>query len=269
MWGRGALDMKCQTVCNVLAFALIARSGIRPRGDLVLIAEADEEEGTTGVGLPFVVAQRPDLRTDYALNESSERLRAARRPAAAPVRRRREGHDARDASRRSGAPGTPRGRRRATTRSSSSRPRSSASPRTAPAGEPPPELLACSTSSCPAAAASTRASRARPSCTPSCPAMLGPLRGTTVSPTMVSASSALNVIPGRAELLLDCRVLPGTSPDKLLAELRACVGDLPVELELVVRARGRHALARRHAARGDAARLRRDDRPGRARAAHR
>ena len=74
VWGRGALDMKCHTVCNVLAFALIARSGIRPRGDLVLIAEADEEEGTTGVGLPFVVAQRPDLRTDYALNESSERL---------------------------------------------------------------------------------------------------------------------------------------------------------------------------------------------------
>ena len=117
VWGRGALDMKCQTVCNVLAFALIARSGIRPRGDLVLIAEADEEEGSTGVGLPFVVAQRPDLRTDYALNESSERLVLSdgrivhlfgtAEKATMPVTR--------DGAR--AVPGTPRGRPPATTRS--------------------------------------------------------------------------------------------------------------------------------------------------------
>jgi acetylornithine deacetylase/succinyl-diaminopimelate desuccinylase-like protein len=40
------------------------------------------------------------------------------------------------------------------------------------------------------------------------------------------------VIPGRAELLLDCRVLPGTEPAELLAEQRALVADVPIELEL-------------------------------------
>ena len=94
VWGRGALDMKCHTVCNVLAFALIARSGIRPRGDLVLIAEADEEEGTTGVGLP--VRRRAASRPAHRLRaQRVERApRARRRPGRAPVRHRREGDDA-------------------------------------------------------------------------------------------------------------------------------------------------------------------------------
>ncbi len=67
---------------------------------------------------------------------------------------------------------------------------------------------------------------------PELPATLEPLRGSTVSPTMISASNALNVIPGHAELQLDCRVLPGVEPDELLHELRDCLGDLDVELEL-------------------------------------
>jgi acetylornithine deacetylase/succinyl-diaminopimelate desuccinylase-like protein len=67
---------------------------------------------------------------------------------------------------------------------------------------------------------------------PELPATLGPLRGSTVSPTMIVASNALNVIPGHAELRLDCRVLPGTEPDDLMRELRACLGDIDVDLEL-------------------------------------
>jgi acetylornithine deacetylase/succinyl-diaminopimelate desuccinylase-like protein len=49
---------------------------------------------------------------------------------------------------------------------------------------------------------------------------------------MIGASDALNVIPAHAELRLDCRVLPGAQPDELLGEVRACLGDLDVELEL-------------------------------------
>ena len=47
LWGRGALDMKCQTAASAVALAVLARSGWVPNGDVLLISEADEEDGTT------------------------------------------------------------------------------------------------------------------------------------------------------------------------------------------------------------------------------
>jgi acetylornithine deacetylase/succinyl-diaminopimelate desuccinylase-like protein len=231
VWGRGAIDMKSQTVCNVLAFALIARSGIRPRGDLVLIAEADEEEGTAGVGLPFVVAQRPDLRTDYAINEASERLVLAdgrvvhlfgvAEKATMPVTVTARG--------RPGHASWPSSGDNALVRLGPAIERLAAH---RPSGEPAPELLLLLDALVPGDdSVDERIGRAA-GLHAELPATLGPLRGATVSPTMIHASDALNVIPGHAELLLDCRVLPGTEPEELLAELRACLGDLDVELEL-------------------------------------
>jgi len=231
VWGRGALDMKSHTICNVLAFALIARSGIRPRGDLVLIAEADEEEGSTGVGLPFVVAQRPDLRTDYALNESGDRLVLAdgrvvylfgtAEKAVMPVTvtaRGRPGHASWPASGDNALVKLgPAIERLAAHRSS---------------GAPAPELLVLLDALVPGDDSVDERIARSADLHPDLPATLGPLRGSTVSPTMIHASDALNVIPGQAELRLDCRVLPGTGPDDLLRELRGCLGDLDVDLEL-------------------------------------
>jgi acetylornithine deacetylase/succinyl-diaminopimelate desuccinylase-like protein len=231
VWGRGALDMKCQTVCNVLAFALIARSGIRPRGDLVLIAESDEEEGTDAVGLPFVVAQRPDLRTDYAINESSERfvlsdgrvvhLFGVAEKAIMPVTvtaRGRPGH----------ASWPPAGDN-ALVRLGPAIERLAAH---RPSGEPAPELLILLDALVPGDdTVDERIARAA-DLHPELRRTLEPLQGSTVSPTMIHASDAVNVIPGHAELYLDCRVLPGTEPEGLMRELRACLGEIDVELEL-------------------------------------
>ena len=69
LWGRGAVDMKSHTATNAVAFATLAREGFRPRGDLVLIAQADEEDGSAAVGMQWLVEHRPDLRVDYALDE--------------------------------------------------------------------------------------------------------------------------------------------------------------------------------------------------------
>jgi acetylornithine deacetylase/succinyl-diaminopimelate desuccinylase-like protein len=231
VWGRGALDMKCQTICNVLAFALIARSGIRPRGDLVLIAEADEEEGSSGVGLPFVVALRPDLRTDYAINESSERLvlRDGRvvhlfgvaEKATMPVTviaRGRPGHAS-----------WPAAGDNALVRLAPSIERLAAH---RPSGEPAPEFTLLLDALVPGDDPIEQRLERAADLHSELPAILGPLRGSTVSPTMISAASALNIIPGRAELRLDCRVLPGVTPNELLGELRACLTGLDVELEL-------------------------------------
>jgi acetylornithine deacetylase/succinyl-diaminopimelate desuccinylase-like protein len=231
VWGRGALDMKSQTICNVLAFALIARSGIRPRGDLVLIAEADEEEGSSGVGLPFVVGLRPDVRTDYAINESSERLvlRDGRvvhlfgvaEKATMPVTviaRGRPGHAS-----------WPAAGDNALVRLAPAIERLAAH---RPSGEPAPEFTLVLDALVPGDDPIERRLERAGALHSELPAILGPLRGSTVSPTMISAASALNIIPGRAELRLDCRVLPGVTPNELLGELRACLTGLELELEL-------------------------------------
>ena len=69
LWGRGAVDMKNETATRAVTIAVLARSGFRPRGDLLFIAESDEEDGIDEVGLNWLVKERPDVRADYALNE--------------------------------------------------------------------------------------------------------------------------------------------------------------------------------------------------------
>jgi acetylornithine deacetylase/succinyl-diaminopimelate desuccinylase-like protein len=67
--GRGAVDMKNELASRAAAMAAFARSDIRPEGDVVLIAEADEERNTADVGMSWLVRERGDLRCDFALNE--------------------------------------------------------------------------------------------------------------------------------------------------------------------------------------------------------
>jgi len=67
--GRGAVDMKNELAARVVAVAALARSGVRPAGDVVLIAEADEERNVSDVGLSWLARERPDLRCDFAINE--------------------------------------------------------------------------------------------------------------------------------------------------------------------------------------------------------
>ena len=67
--GRGAADMKGELAARAVALAEYARSGERPAGDVVLVAEADEERNTADVGMSWLVRERDDLRCDYAINE--------------------------------------------------------------------------------------------------------------------------------------------------------------------------------------------------------
>src|SRR3954453_16035490 len=55
VWGRGAVDMKNETATPAGARAVLARAGFRPRGDLLFVAEADEEDGEQQVGLAWLV----------------------------------------------------------------------------------------------------------------------------------------------------------------------------------------------------------------------
>jgi acetylornithine deacetylase/succinyl-diaminopimelate desuccinylase-like protein len=60
MWGRGTLDMKAMALCQLLAFAAVAGSGEKPLHDLVFLATADEETGST-YGMQWLLAHRPDV----------------------------------------------------------------------------------------------------------------------------------------------------------------------------------------------------------------
>jgi len=72
--GRGAVDMKNEVAARAAAVAALARSGRRPPGDVVLVAEADEEMNVSDVGMSWLARERPDLRCDFALNEGGGSL---------------------------------------------------------------------------------------------------------------------------------------------------------------------------------------------------
>ena len=70
MWGRGTLDMKATALCQLLAFAEVARGDERPMHDLVFLATADEETGSEH-GMQWLLAHRPDVfvGVQYAITE--------------------------------------------------------------------------------------------------------------------------------------------------------------------------------------------------------
>ncbi len=59
---------------------------------------------------------------------------------------------------------------------------------------------------------------------------LGASLHNTVSPTIVRGGEKINVIPGEITLELDGRLLPGFTPDDMLRELRALLGDDDVDI---------------------------------------
>jgi acetylornithine deacetylase/succinyl-diaminopimelate desuccinylase-like protein len=69
VWGRGALDMKGQGVAHLMAMIALKRSGVPLTRDIVFVANADEELGSTG-GILFV-DKHADLLKDveYLLTE--------------------------------------------------------------------------------------------------------------------------------------------------------------------------------------------------------
>jgi len=67
--GRGAVDMKNELAARVVAFAAFTAGAGTPPGDVVLVAESDEERNVSDVGMSWLVRERPDLACDYAINE--------------------------------------------------------------------------------------------------------------------------------------------------------------------------------------------------------
>lgn len=70
VWGRGAVDMLNLTASFAVVVRHLADAGFRPRGDLVLLAVADEEHGSAH-GARWLADRHPDvITTDYVLTEN-------------------------------------------------------------------------------------------------------------------------------------------------------------------------------------------------------
>ena len=69
VWGRGALDMKGMTAVEVTVLKLLKRNGVKLKGDVVLAATADEEQGGV-LGADYLLRNYPEkIFAPYVLNE--------------------------------------------------------------------------------------------------------------------------------------------------------------------------------------------------------
>ena len=69
VYGRGAIDMKSQAICQLLAFIAFYKEGVTPERDIVFLATCDEEVGGK-YGVEYMLGQVKELRTaSFVLSE--------------------------------------------------------------------------------------------------------------------------------------------------------------------------------------------------------
>jgi acetylornithine deacetylase/succinyl-diaminopimelate desuccinylase-like protein len=223
VWGRGALDMKGQVAANAVAIASLAREGFRPAGDLIFAATADEEVGD-GFGLMWLCEEHPDaVRSDYAINEGAgDRLDfngdvyylcSTAEKMTAPFNVRVHG--------RSGHASMPGIADNALVTAARLIERLAEY-------RPEPQLqqeveafLRTILGEVPATDDILERARA---VHPLAAELIEPLLAPTFAPTMISASQKRNVIPALCEIVVDCRLLPGQSPEAVDGIVRAMLG---------------------------------------------
>ena len=94
IWGRGALDMKGHAAAAAVAFASLARDGVRPSGDVLLALTADEEVGVD-FGTSWLAIGAPGRRArGRRAQRGRRRAVRPRRPRVLPLRGRGEGDGA-------------------------------------------------------------------------------------------------------------------------------------------------------------------------------
>ena len=243
LYGRGTIDMKNMVTMCMHVVMLAKATGRKPNRDLILAAVADEEQGCT-YGSQFLVEQHPELvRADYMLGEvggypldvngvryypiqvaekgiARLRLTAHGKPGHGSVP-----HDdmavvklaqAIDKLSRTRLPVHK-------TRSAEAFVRGLAAHQKFPGKAILPLVLNNALSS-------MVLNRVLPdkSSAQTFKAMLS----NTVSPNILQAGDAINVIPGTASVRLDGRLIPGQTADDLVRELRTVVGDsYSIEIE--------------------------------------
>jgi acetylornithine deacetylase/succinyl-diaminopimelate desuccinylase-like protein len=225
VWGRGALDMKSQVAAEVAAAASLARSGWRPaRGELLIAAVVDEETGGK-LGAQWITETHPQkARCDLLVNEGGGAVfeYAGRRRygvccAEKGVFRFTVTTDG--VAGHASMPGMGENAllkmapvlERLAARQPSYRLTSEPQALLRGIGEDPEDPIG--------SIARLRAADVRLA------TMFEPMLGVTFTPTRISASEKVNVIPSRAELRVDCRVPPGMGEEEVRSGIAEVLGE--------------------------------------------
>jgi acetylornithine deacetylase/succinyl-diaminopimelate desuccinylase-like protein len=232
VWGRGALDMKGQVAAEAVAFTTLAREGWRGAGDLILCAVADEEVGDDW-GLSWLVAEHPDLvRADYVVNEGGgERIEHRGRVAyTVGVGEKRCAAFAITVRGKSGHASTPGAADNALVKLAPVIDRIERMRR--PAAELPALHTFLAAIGEDGADPAEVVARCRTE-NPLLAAAVEPMLGATIAPTKSEASTAVNIIPGRARLVCDCRILPDMTTAEIEGAVRTALAGIDHEFEFV------------------------------------
>lgn len=244
IYARGALDMKNMVAMELMTMLLLKRSGLPLKRDVIFMAAADEEVGGH-LGAGWVAKHHPELiQAEYALNEGGGAGAEINGRTYYPVQTAEKG-TARFRLRARGKPGH------------GSQPHDdnaiyklatallrlrdqrlpvhlTASLRGFIEGiaSAQPDNVAQALRAVVADESQTDAAiDALPMGDPIKQRLRAMVRN-TVSATMLSAGSQINVIPSEAEAGLDGRILPGWTPEMFLEELRPILGD-EIEIEFL------------------------------------
>jgi acetylornithine deacetylase/succinyl-diaminopimelate desuccinylase-like protein len=225
LWGRGALDMKSQVAAEIAAAASLARSGWRPaRGELLIVTVVDEETGGE-LGAHWITRNHPDkVRCDLLVNEGGGAVFEYGGKRCYGVCCAEKGvfrftviTDG--VAGHASMPGM--GVNALLKMGPVLEDFAARQPSLHLTDEPRAFLRAIGEDPEDAQGAVARLRAADPRLA----IMFEPMLGVTFTPTRISASEKINVIPSRAELKVDCRVPPGLGEDEVRAGIAEVLGD--------------------------------------------
>jgi len=224
IWGRGALDMKSQVAAEVGAGATLARSGWRPaRGELLIVSVVDEETGGA-LGAQWITETHPEkVRCDMLINEGGGAFfdYAGKRCYGVCCAEKGVFRFTLSTAGVAGHASMPGMGENALLKMGPLLERLAArQPAYRPTEEPLAFLAGIGEDPADPAAALARLAAADRRLA----IMFEPMFGVTFTPTRISASEKINVIPSRAELKVDCRVPPGLGEAEVLADIREVLG---------------------------------------------
>jgi acetylornithine deacetylase/succinyl-diaminopimelate desuccinylase-like protein len=225
VWGRGAIDMKGQVASELAAVLTLAEEGWRPEsGELLVVFTADEEVGGE-LGVQWLCEQVPDkVRCDYIVNEGGGGSFSydGRRIYSVGVGEKGVFRFTVTTTGAAGHASMPRLGDNALVKMAPLL-ESFANRRATLDSSPEPEgfIAALGVPTDDLEAALEQIDRVDPRIG----VTLEPMLAVTFSPTMMSASEKINVIPAHAALKVDCRVPPGLGEEHARTRIAEVIGN--------------------------------------------
>jgi acetylornithine deacetylase/succinyl-diaminopimelate desuccinylase-like protein len=242
VYGRGAVDMKGMAAMELQVVLGLAReataAGLDPardpipglRRDLIFAGTADEESGGY-LGIAWIVDNEPELlRADGCLTEAGGVSVEVGGRRFYPIQAAEKGFHRFELTVRgkAGHASVPRADNALVLAGRvldrlSTQPPMRATPLMARAVKAVQAALPADSAGSADDAADGR--RGRSTIDPQTRRTIGALLRDTISPTIIHAGTKDNVIPGHASIIIDCRILPGTTEAAMEAELRERIGE--------------------------------------------